>query len=39
MRRITSGAVISIVAIGLLASSAIGVAAQETEPPNEFSGR
>lgn len=29
----------SIVAVGLLAGSAIGVAAQEAEPPTEFSGR
>lgn len=38
MKRIKSG-VISTVAIGLLASSAVGVAAQQTEPPHEFSGR
>ena len=38
MKRIKSG-VISIVAIGLLASSAVRVAAQEAEPPHEFSGR
>ncbi|MEX1345514.1 MAG: hypothetical protein AB1Z63_12690 [Candidatus Limnocylindrales bacterium] len=29
----------SIVTIGLVATSAIGVAAQEAEPPTEFSGR
>jgi len=38
VKRIKSG-VISVVAIGLLVSSAVGVAAQDKEPPNEFRGR